>query len=182
MTFPSSNSGKHSHMVSQLQGKFRKEASITPVTEWCPCFQSALHLPVFICSICDTKVDHIEGQCKSLTGNILTSKTYFVEKGMYANVSTASASVYLSHVTPVGDAGNAGGKWLSGFVTDADQMYDSMLTKVQVWHPEGTPQNVGAVSTFSCITDHRVLLTLLPCTRLPSSVSSAQGLSATCTK
>lgn len=65
------------------------------------------------------------GQCKSLTGNILTSKTYFVEKG---------------------DAGNAGGKWLSGFVTDADQMYDSMLTKVQVWHPDGTPQNVGAIA------------------------------------
>jgi len=36
--------------------------------------------------------------------------------------------------------------WLSGYTTDENQMYDSMLVKVNLWHPQKTPPNVGAIA------------------------------------
>jgi len=38
----------------------------------------------------------------------------------------------------------AGSPWMSGHTNDTSQMYDSMLSKVALWHPNVAPPNVGA--------------------------------------
>jgi len=37
-----------------------------------------------------------------------------------------------------------GSPWMSGHTNDMSQMYDSMVSKVALWHPDQAPPNVGA--------------------------------------